>query len=154
MEAYYLESSALAKRYVAETGTAWVQAICDPSAKNVLHAVRIAEAEVVAALYRRVREGTVAAADAAAAATRLRDDTDQQYQVVEVSSALIQRAVALIEKHGLRGYDGVQLAAACQVQDVRVAAGVPPLVVVSADKALTSAATAEGILVEDPNLHP
>jgi hypothetical protein len=36
----------------------------------------------------------------------------------------------------------------------RLALGMPPLTLVSADVALNTAAAAEGILGEDPNAHP
>ena len=56
-------------------------------------------------------------------------------------------------KHGLRGYDAVQLAAVLQVRDERVALGATPIILVSADTELNAAAMAEGLLVENPNNH-
>jgi len=38
---YYLDSSALVKRYVAETGTDWVIDLCAPVAGHTLYTVRI-----------------------------------------------------------------------------------------------------------------
>ncbi len=60
----------------------------------------------------------------------------------------------LAERYGLRGFDAVQLAAALQVQAERIASGVPGVTFVSADQALNAAAVAEGLAVDDPNLHP
>ena len=51
---YYLDSSALVKRYVAEAGTNWIQNLCAPGADHTLYTIRISGAEVVAALFRRV----------------------------------------------------------------------------------------------------
>jgi hypothetical protein len=62
--------------------------------------------------------------------------------------------MTLTETHGLRAYDAVQLAAALELQATRTAAGLVPLTLVSADQDLNAAATASGMRVEDPNLHP
>jgi hypothetical protein len=51
----------------------------------------------------------------------------------------------LARRHGLRGYDAVQLAAALEVH-----ANVPSLTLLSADANLDTAATGEGLLVDDP----
>jgi uncharacterized protein len=40
MPAYYLDSSALVKRYVTETGSAWVQALCQDATNAIFVLVR------------------------------------------------------------------------------------------------------------------
>ena len=45
MAVYFFDSSALVKRYVQETGTAWVVGVLDPTAGNDLYMARIAGAE-------------------------------------------------------------------------------------------------------------
>jgi len=54
---YYLDSSALVKRYVAETGTDWIGRLCAVEAGNTLYTARMTGAEIAAALFRRAREG-------------------------------------------------------------------------------------------------
>ena len=66
--------------------------------------------------------------------------------------------MALIESHTLRGYDGVQLAAALQLNDLISSVGMPAaiastLTLVSADDDLNQAAVAEGLMLEDPRGH-
>ena len=41
MAAYFLDASALVKRYVTEIGTAWVAGLLDPLARNRLYVARI-----------------------------------------------------------------------------------------------------------------
>ena len=41
MAVYFFDSSALVKRYVQETGTAWVLGICNPTANAPLYIARI-----------------------------------------------------------------------------------------------------------------
>ena len=69
-------------------------------------------------------------------------------------AAILSRAAALADAHSLRAYDAVQLAALVEVNLQRQANGMPSLTLVSADVELNTAATAEGIVVEDPNTHP
>jgi len=60
----------------------------------------------------------------------------------------------LAEKHGLKGYDSIQLSTALELHTDRSITGSPPLTFVSADDKLNAAAQAEGLLVENPNNHP
>ena len=62
--------------------------------------------------------------------------------------------MAMAEKHRLRGYDAVQLAAALELNSIRLAMGGQTLVFVSADVNLNNSASAEGLTVDNPNLHP
>jgi hypothetical protein len=81
-------------------------------------------------------------------------DFQNEYQTVEVSEGVVNRAIALAETHGLRGYDAMQLAAACEVNTLGRVSGLPPLTFVSADTVLNATAITEGLAVEDPNAHP
>lgn len=148
---YYFDSSALIKCYVVETGTTWVNNLCHVSQEHTLYVVRISGAELIAALFRRVRNGDIALADGQAAATQFKADFRNYYQVVEVTEQLIDSAMILAEKHGLRGYDAVQLAGVVALQSVRAALSLPPITFVCADNQLNTAAVAEGLPVENPN---
>jgi len=53
----------------------------------------------------------------------------------------------------LRGYDAVQLAAALEINRRRTALGLSLSALISADQALNEAGLAEGLSVDDPNLH-
>jgi len=151
---YYLDSSALVKRYVAEAGTVWVQSLCAASAGHTIYTVRLSAVEIVAALFRRVRIGTLTASDAQAASTQLKTDLREHYQIVEVTAALVDRAMILAERHGLRGYDSIQLAAAVELQAVRHSLSLEPLVFVCADNLLNAAAVTEGLSAVNPNQYP
>jgi len=153
MATYFFDSSALAKRYVTETGTTWVQSLTDPATGNGVYVARITLVELVSAISRRKRNGDLTPAAAAAALSDLRADFISDYQVIEVTAALIAQAEALAEKHALRGYDAVQLAVAIQVNVAYVAGRQPAVTLVSADLELNGAAAAEGLDVDDPNTH-
>ena len=149
MAAFYLDTSTVLKRYVQETGTAWVQALAAPSARHSLFVVRITLAEGVAAITRRERGGSITPQDAATAVADFQLDFARQYRVVEVSAGLVAQAATLARQHALRGYDAVQLAAVLEIH-----ATDPSITLLSADTELNTAATAEGLLVDDPNSHP
>lgn len=153
MAAFFIDSSALAKRYVSETGTPWMQALTDPASGNSLYVARITLVELVAAVSRRRKSGHLTPADAAAALSDVRADFASDYRVIEITTALVTQAEALADRHTLRGYDAVQLAAAVQVNDAHTAAGLPAVTLISADLELNAAASIEGLGVDDPNTH-
>jgi hypothetical protein len=67
---------------------------------------------------------------------------------------VIDSAMRVAERHGLRGYDAVQLAGAMAITAPSQAAGAGPITLVSSDLELNAAALLEGLFVEDPNAHP
>jgi predicted nucleic acid-binding protein len=150
---YFFDSSALVKRYAHETGSDWILALTEPVAGHSLYIARITAVEVVSALTRRQRGGSVSEIDAATAMAAFRHDLSHQYRVIEITPAVITRAMQLAETHGLRGYDAVQLAAALIVQKMREILGLSALELVSADYDLNHAAGAEDLTVDNPNSH-
>ena len=154
MVAYFLDSSAVVKRYIRETGTAWIVGISHPTSGNELFVASVTGIEVVSAIARRRTGGTVDPATAAAALSQFRQDFVHQYQTVDVSETIIDRAMLLAEHHGLRAYDALQLASILEASDVRASLSLPALTLVSADQDLNTVARAESIDVMDPNSHP
>lgn len=153
MAIYFTDSSTLVKRYVRETGSAWVIGLFTPFPHDDVHVVAITAVEIVAALMRRSRSGAVTTAAATAACSLFLSDLPLDYQVVEVSEALVNQAIALAQRHKLRGYDAMQLSAGCQINAVRIATGLSPLIFLSADNDLNAAARRAGLSVDDPNAH-
>jgi predicted nucleic acid-binding protein len=151
---YFFDSSALAKSYLKEAGTAWTRTLLKPAAANTLYAVGVTEVEVISAVVRRQRAGSLSAMDAAIALADFRQDLQSEFQIVEVTAALVSSAATLVETHGLRAYDAVQLAGILEVNRTHITLNIPPITLVSADQELNTAAAAEGITVEDPNNHP
>ena len=112
MAAYVFDTSGIVKRYIHETGMAWVQRVAHPAAGNLVYLARITEVEVTSAVTRRHRGGSVSALDAAAMLAQFRQDLILEYRIIEITPTLISSAAALAQRHGLRAYDAVQLAAA------------------------------------------
>jgi predicted nucleic acid-binding protein len=133
----YLDASAVVKVYVVEAASDRIRDLVAAAAG--LLTVRVSYAEVRAAFARALRERLLSATDLRAL-TRTFDEDWGRYSIVEVSDALVRQAASLSERHGLRGYDAVQLAAA-------LAAGqaVDALGFVCFDRRLARAASREGL---------
>jgi predicted nucleic acid-binding protein len=152
--AYYFDSSAVVERYIRETGTAWVRSICRSGTTDPIYVARITAVEVCSAVARRAHGGSFPVARAAVALARFRKHLIGRYRVVELTPGLTDSAMRLAESHGLRAYDAVQLAAALEVNAGWISANLGGVMLISADQALNAAAGAEGMLVDDPSLHP
>lgn len=151
---YFLDSSALVKRYVAEPGTPWVQRVADPTSRNRLIIARITQVEVAGALARREREGFLDSSAISQALDTLRYDLDTQYQVVELDPGVAEAATQLVRLHPLRAYDAVQLASAQQVHAVFAQGTDPPFTFLTADDRLLAVAESVGLPTDNPNRHP
>ena len=154
MTIYFFDSSAIVKRYLNETGTAWVTNIFDPTSGSEIYIAHISGAEVVAAIARRGLTGSITASKVTSAISQFRREFVSAFQIVEITQNLIARAMDIAEIHALRGYDSVQLASALEMLALRSALGLSGLIFVSADSDLNAAAMAEGLNVDDPNAHP
>ena len=76
----------------------------------------IAFAEARAAFARKRRERAVNPKDYRRIVREFDDDWDH-YFVVDVTEPLVKRAAQLADKHGLRGYDAIQLSSAIVLRD-------------------------------------
>jgi predicted nucleic acid-binding protein len=144
----------LIKRHVRETDTTWVRSLVRPRAAHVIHLAGVTPVEVVSAITRRQRGGTLTPAKAGAILRHFQRHLAQRYVVSDLTAALISEARRLARRHGLRAYDAVQLASALDVARDYQTSGLGPAILVSADRELNAAAAAEGLPVEDPNAHP
>jgi predicted nucleic acid-binding protein len=154
MAAFFFDTSALIKRHVRESGSAWVRALARSRTSPVIYLARITAVEVSSALTRRQRGGTLSPAQAGAILGHFRRHLSQRYRILEITPTLVAEAMLLARRHGLRAYDAVQLAAALKADRAFQARAAGPVTLVSADQELNTTATAEGLLAEDPNRHP
>jgi uncharacterized protein len=147
--AYFIDSSALVKRYVQEPGTAWIRSVLHRGAGHQLFVAHITAVEVFAAVARRRRGRTIASRQASSILSRFRKHLSGRYTILEMTPGLLTDAMTLANAHELRAYDAVQLAAAVALNRL----GQGGIVLVSADQELNVAAIAEGLVVADPTAH-
>jgi predicted nucleic acid-binding protein len=141
----YLDSNALVKLFVEEPGGLEVsRAVKDA---DLVGTVTISRAEVVAAFARALRLGVLSKEHAESARHQFRLEWRHYLQLC-LSDPLIERAADLAWNYGLRGYDAVQLAAACGWQDTL---GVP-VSMVTFDVRLWKTAARAGLESYPPDL--
>ena len=134
---YFLDTSALVKRYVTEPGSAKVRSLF--RRQRAIAVARIASAELAAAVARQYREGAVTATTRDTILARLNRDFAQM-TVVEIRAAMLARVPTLVVRWPLRGYDAVQLASALTLHTTGVST-----TFWSSDADLVSAALGEGL---------
>ncbi|MGD0769834.1 MAG: type II toxin-antitoxin system VapC family toxin [Tepidisphaeraceae bacterium] len=149
MPAFFVDSSALVKRYRNEEGSRRVSELLE-GAERLLMA-RLTVVEVSSALVRRARASRTPAEELRNAINAVDVDLQKSFDLIELDKPVMEHAVAMARKHALRGADAIQLAcmllAQSETPDV-------PLVLLSSDDELNAAASAEGLQVENSNLHP
>jgi predicted nucleic acid-binding protein len=152
--AFIFDASAIVKRYLKEIGSGWIHGLTAPAAGHELFLTRIGRVEVIAAVARKTRGHGLPAATAAGLIAQFRYDATHQYNIVDVTPALLAEAEQMAERHGLRGYDAVQLAVTVTLHRTRIAVGLNPLIFICGDQELNAAATAELLAIDDPARHP
>ena len=153
MKACFLDTSALVKRYVSETGSIWIRDVAASEADNKLFVSRITWVEALSAFSRRKREDSLSASDTDIAIRAFQHDWDTQYHIVELDYPVINAAGRLVQRHPLRAYDSVQLASALSLNPTFSRIAPDAFVFISADKRLTDLAQAEGLQTDNPNHH-
>lgn len=153
MSRYYLDASALVKRYLNEQGSDWLRAVIASSRSRLLFTSRMTIVEVISAFARRVRDGSLTLEEFASARDLFRSDCLDGYQIMPPTIAVVDFASALLERHALRAYDVIHLATALRAQQFLADQNYPPLTFLSADNRLNEAAAAEGLAVDNPSAH-
>ena len=133
----FADSSALVKLYADEEHADEVRA------KDLYLVASVARVEVPAALWRKVRMGELREADAALLTRAFEADWRDAagpFVIVALTPSVLEVAARMVAAHGLRAYDGIQLASAT------LARTTDPGIEVFAcyDRELLAAAAAEG----------
>ena len=110
----YLDTSALIKRYVRESGSDELNSLL--AVASLTGASVITWAEMAAATAKAKRMNFITSEEADSAWRKFRSEW-ASLALIEVSSTLVIRAGDLAWDHGLRGYDSVHLASALMWQE-------------------------------------
>jgi len=109
----FADTSAIVKRYVPERDHEEIERLSPPMVLGPVTRV-----EVASALWRKHRLGEIASNDAAALMAAFEADIEEGlYVVVALGPDVSDAASVVVERHGLRAYDAVQLAAALVARD-------------------------------------
>jgi predicted nucleic acid-binding protein len=143
---YFLESSALAKLFVMEDGSQQMIDLVEPLAQAQKLLSSLGFVEVHSAIRRRERAGELAPAHADQALAIMSAEIPLMTEQT-INSSVIETSRLMIDRHGLRALDAVQLAS-CHV--ARATVGYTDMVFVASDKVLLGAARNEGFEVWNP----
>ncbi len=147
MALYFLETSALVKLYVREAGTERLLELAAHAKGNQLAILSLAKVELHSAIRRRERSGELASTAADQLLALFHLHLEARFLLQQVSEHLLDTASVMIDRHGLRAYDAVQLAGYLVLRN---SAGENVPVFVCADQSLLVAAQREGAPVIDP----
>ena len=150
MSEYFVDTSALAKRYLPEIGSGWVDSWINPQAGNTIIISSLSTVEMMSVLMRHEREGLIFSVDRIELQNSFFHHLENQYITIELEDSVLARARDIIVRHPLRGADAIQLASAVQVTETLKIAPV----FVSTRQPLLDAAATEGFKIDNPTTHP
>jgi uncharacterized protein len=148
---YFLDTSAVVKRYFLEQGHDWIADLCDPAQEHRLYISQAALVEVVATICRKAREQSIADEERDSLINTFRQDCQSAYIIWPVTTAIYIAAGNLCRSYRLRAYDAVQLACVLALRDETVASETPVPIFICADNGLLETALAEKLNIENPN---
>jgi predicted nucleic acid-binding protein len=101
---YYLDTSALVKRYVDEVGSNWLRAMLTADPAPAVIVVHLTIVEMTSALMRRMREGLLDLEEYTQLQNAFRADCLHEYEMVTAVAEIIDVANRLLELYPLRAY--------------------------------------------------
>lgn len=141
---YFFDSSALAKRYLRETGSDKVNEVFASLAGNTVVVSSLSFSEIVSALNRGRNRGEITQTDVFVACAQLYADYyEKRIVLIDIHWDHIARANDIILQHNLRSHDAIILSCALDVQPFN------PFFVVS-DRRLLAAARERHFQVVNP----
>lgn len=145
---YFLDTSAIAKRYLTERGSLRVRRLLDGKT-DVFYQAFLTPVELASALYRRFRERNITSEELVVMLRAYVTHSHQDYLWVPYSDTLMERASALLAHHPLRALDAVQLASALELKD-KLPADELLVAFLSADERLVESARREHLGARNP----
>ena len=108
MAFYYLETSALVKLYVRESGTERVLALANRTTENRLAILALTQVEFRSAVRRRERNGEIPPLVAIQLLKAFKRHVEQRFVSQVINDFVLDIASALVDRHALRAYDAIQ----------------------------------------------
>lgn len=141
----YLDSSAFLRSYLRRRGGTELDSEFNAARRS--GTVAVTRVEVVASLTRLERGGVIRRGEVRRGIESLERDLAVTTEVL-VTQEVVTRAYELVQRHGLRGYDGIQLAAADTWRSILG----EDVTIATFDDDLWAAANVEGFLTWPPDL--
>jgi predicted nucleic acid-binding protein len=148
---FYLDASALAKRYAREAGSSAINHLFARLAPDRMIVFGVGVAEVFSILVRKRNGGQITPAACAQALIDFDAEITRQARIQKIIAdiGLITAALPLIDHHSINATDAILLRSALDLAANLRARG-DDLVLVASDGRLLRAARAEGLIVFNP----
>ena len=148
MPVFYVDTSALVKRYRTEQGTGVVEALLsDLLPEDRLFLSFLSVIELTSGILRLARGRQLREETASEILARFRGDIRTLFKIWPLNEEVAADALSTVEEHRLRSADAIHLATAHKIASLVSGTTV---VMVSSDQELLDAAHATGIAILDP----
>ena len=148
MPVFYLDTSALAKRYVQEKGSEVVDELFDRlQDTDFLTISLLAVVELKSVFKRLVKGRLLRETQMAMLLSEFSSDQTVISEVVEVDTQLLEAAALILDRHSLKAGDAIHLACILRLKGMAPAADV---IVFTSDGELSAACMVEGLEVLNP----
>jgi predicted nucleic acid-binding protein len=148
---FYLDASALAKRYVVEQGTLVVNHLFRRVARDDMMCLTLGTLEVISVFVRKKNASAVPDPVFRQAMMDFRSEVidTANFTKIPATDSVVNAAAPLVAKHALNATDAVILRSVLDLVATLHTTG-DALVLVTSDQRLLRAAQAEGVLTFDP----
>ena len=148
---FYLDASAMAKRYVVEQGTFVVNHLFRRVARDDMMCLTLGTIEVISVFVRKKNASAVPDTAFHQAMTDFRSEIIDaaNFMKIPATDPLVNAAASLVAKHALNATDAVILRSVLDLVATLHTTG-DALVLVTSDQRLLRAAQEEGVLTFDP----
>ena len=148
MPVFYLDTSAIVKRYRNEPGTEAIDRLFGvPQTGTEFYTSFLTTLELTSSILRLVKGGQLGQPRADNVLARYRQDSQGTIQIWPLTDAIVNGAVRVVEQHQLRSGDAIHLATATTIFRLAPAS---ETVLVSSDRELLDSAMQSGMSVLDP----
>ena len=149
MPIYYLDTSAIMKRYIPETGSHVVEELFDGlTDSDILATSYLTILEVNSTAMRLLRGRAITQMSYQNILDQLTHDiTDYEVKVMPVQNELLDKAIGMVKNHSLRSLDAIHFASAIANRELWSSQN---LYMISADREIVAACESHGILVVNP----
>lgn len=144
MKFYFLDTSALVKRYHSEKGTDKIDKIFSQDDRAIVIS-NITITEMVSAINRKKEDRVISKIDQDIVLSKFFHDAIKDFLVIDLDEEHIKGSIMLVLKRNIRTLDSLQLAVALGLKELKIT-------FVCADKKLVSVAEKEGLHTINPEI--
>jgi predicted nucleic acid-binding protein len=154
LSVYYLDTSSLAKRYIAEDGSTWMLSLLRPKFGHTIIISELSLVELISVFAKKKRDNHIKLSQLRYLRGRFsKHVTNKEYFLLPIHEKVLSIAQKLLVKYDspyLRSLDAIHLASAIHARSIINQV----ITFIASDEKLKQVALLEGFRVDDPQLHP